>query len=591
MHRLDINFKYLLLTFWLTCSVSVAIGQQPTSKIRLNQLGYYPTAPKKAVVNGAESKSFYILTPDLADTLYTGKLGKAEHTTYSKAPIQLVDFSAFSQVGEFVLSVPEAGVSYPFHIDETVFEDAGIASLRAFYYQRASVALDQQYAGKWYRKAGHPDDKVLVHASAASQSRPEGTQIVATGGWYDAGDYNKYIVNSGITMGTLLSIYEDYPEYFKQLNSQIPESGNEIPDLLDEVLWNLRWMLTMQDLDGGVYHKLTTPSFEGMDTRPDLAVQSRYVVQKTTAAALDFVAVMAQASRIFKAYNMQLPELSETCLIAAEKAWKWALAHPSEYYEQDELNRRFDPDITTGAYGDRQLEDEFIWAASELWVTTSKATYGEYLIGKIEEKSVLPSWGQVAMLGYYSMLRNEHALDNPTMLKKVRKLVVDFADELVQQGNSNPYQVVMGGSVKDFEWGSNAVAANQGIALIQAYHLTNELKYLELALANLDYLLGRNATGYSFLTGFGSQSPMNPHHRLSVSDQVDAPVPGLLVGGPNPGKQDNCQYPSDYPDEAYVDVVASYASNEIAINWNAPFVYLVFGLEALKQEAGFIHSK
>jgi endoglucanase len=144
------------------------------------------------------------------------------------------------------------------------------------------------------------------------------------------------------------------------------------------------------------------------------------------------------------------------------------------------------------------------------------------------------------------------------------------------------YQTVMGKSARDFVWGSNSVAANQGILIIQVYRLTNDRKYLQYALGNLDYIMGRNATGYSFVTGVGQKTPMFPHHRQSEADGIADPVPGLLAGGPNPGQQDGCKtYPSKIPDESYTDTVCSYASNEIAINWNAPAAYLAGALEAL----------
>src|SRR5205823_2120648 len=178
-----------------------------------------------------------------------------------------------------------------------------IGAIKGFYYQRTAIDLPVKYAGQWARPAGHPDTRVLIHPSAASADRPAGTVISSPKGWYDAGDYNKYIVNSGITMGTLLSLCEDFPDYIKKLNTNIPESTNNVPDVLDEVLWNLRWMLTMQDpADGGVYHKLTNASFDGM-VMPDKATKERYVVAKSITATLDFAAVMAQASRVIKPYN------------------------------------------------------------------------------------------------------------------------------------------------------------------------------------------------------------------------------------------------------------------------------------------------
>jgi endoglucanase len=163
-----------------------------------------------------------------------------------------------------------------------------------------------------------------------------------------------------------------------------------------------------------------------------------------------------------------------------------------------------------------------------------------------------------------------------------------MADGYIEKGPTNAFQTVMGQSVKDFSWGGNSVAANQGILLIRAYLLTGAKKYVDHAVSNIDYLLGRNATGYSFVTGIGSKSPMFPHHRPSVADGITEPVPGLLVGGPNPGMQDKCVYPFKEPETAYTDNDCSYASNEIAINWNAPIVYLVNAVEALKQKVGYI---
>jgi endoglucanase len=145
----------------------------------------------------------------------------------------------------------------------------------------------------------------------------------------------------------------------------------------------------------------------------------------------------------------------------------------------------------------------------------------------------------------------------------------------------------MGGAKTDFIWGSSAVAANQGIALVNAYLITKDKKYVDHALGNLDYLLGRNATGYCFLTGLGSKRVMRPHHRPSIADGIDEPVPGLLSGGPNPGKQDKCHYEYSDPERAFSDTDCSFASNEIAINWNAPFVYLANALEALQKQAGY----
>ncbi|WP_040665058.1 glycoside hydrolase family 9 protein [Nafulsella turpanensis] len=595
------NIKSLgiLASFGICLSCTPAATEETEAtlneQIRLNQLGFYPEGPKVAVVAGdVEADVFYVISTNLKDTVFSGRLSERRQSSYSGKTTRIADFSEMEKEGTFVVSVPGVGQSYPVTVGPEVYEDLTKAALKGFYFQRVSTALPAEYAGEWARAAGHPDTVVQIHASAATPGRPEGTTISAPLGWYDAGDYNKYIVNSGISTGTLLSLHEEFPAYTRSLSLTIPEGNNELPDLLDESLWNLRWMLAMQDpADGGVYHKLTTAEFEGM-VMPADAKNTRYVVQKSTAATLDFAAVMAQAARIFRDYEEQLPGLADTFLQASEKAWAWAEKNPDQLYDQPAMNEKYKPAVNTGAYGDDDVSDERVWAAAELWATTGKEQY-QKAISLLPEDSLLlvPSWGQVRALGYYTLLRHADKLEeqDPQLLQAVKEQVLALAGSLTEEVDANAYATVMGRSAEDFVWGSSAVAANQGIALIEAYQLSGEKAYLDHALSNLDYLLGRNATGYSFVTGYGDKTPMFPHHRPSEADGIEAPVPGLLAGGPNPGQQDKCDYPSNAADESYVDATCSYASNEIAINWNAPLVYLTAALEALKQEAAYVQDR
>lgn len=570
---------------FLVTNIPLAFSQNPN--IRLNQVGFYPNAQKIAVWVGDKQDTFFILTANKKDTVFSGKLSPQRVNAISQKTTQIADFSNLKKVGKYLVAIPSIGVSYSFEIKLNVHRDIAIGALKAFYYQRTSIDLPEKYAGKWHREAGHPDDKVLIHASAATSQRPEGTLISSPKGWYDAGDYNKYIVNSGITMATLLSLYEDYPEFFKHFETNIPESGNKTPDLLDETLWNLRWMLTMQDPnDGGVYHKLTNPSFDGM-IMPDKAIKPRYVIQKNTIATLDFAAVMAQASRILRSYKKELPNLADSCLNASIKAWKWAKENPKIVYRQNEMNKSFDPDVVTGGYEDRSDVDEWIWAATELYVTTKDENYYKAVNLYPETPMLLPSWNQVRMLAYYTLLRNEKNITELAKkdLPNLKKQLTSFGDELLLGIDSQAFNTVMGKSAKDFMWGSSSHAANQGIALLQVYRINFDKKYLVGALSNLDYLLGRNATGYSFLTGFGSKQVMFPHHRPSEADGIQEPVPGLLSGGPNPGQQDKCTgYPTKIADESFLDATCSYSTNEIAINWNAPMVYLAAAIEVLQKK-------
>ncbi|MDX1908853.1 MAG: glycoside hydrolase family 9 protein [Bacteroidia bacterium] len=577
------SFCYLLFVWVCACKVPA----QPADPIRLNQTGYYPHAPKMAVVVEGGADRFWITRPGGKDTLYRGALSAPRTASFSGKITRIADFSPWQEPGTYVLGVTGVGVSYPFEIRASVHRDIAAAALKGFYYQRASTPLLPADAGIWAREAGHPDDQVQVHASAASPARPAGTLIASPRGWYDAGDYNKYIVNSGITMGTLLSLYEDFPAYVKTFQTEIPERNNALPDLLDEVCWNLRWMLTMQDpADGGVYHKLTNPAFGPLAQAPALATGSRFVVQKSTAATLDFAAVMAQAARVFGAYPEQLPGLADSCRTAAVAAWQWALLHPAVIYDQEALNKAYNPDIETGTYGDHTLTDEWIWAAAELYVTTGDTKYYHHQPMVPDDEMPIPSWNQVRLLGYYTLLRHQAQLGPVASqdLASLKSGLIRQAQRMTAGLNQHAYATVMGASAKDYVWGSSAVAANQGIFLIQAYLHTGERVWLDAALGNLDYLLGRNATGYSFLTGYGDKTPLHPHHRPSEGDEVSLPVPGLLSGGPNPGRQDKCTtYTSTFPDECFTDDACSYASNEIAINWNAPMVYLAAAIEALQE--------
>ena len=560
------------------------MAQDDAAKIRLNQIGFFPDAPKIAVITDDINSNFMIKSVTSGEVVFKSKLSAPHKSEFSPKVTRIADFSALTKPGTYVMSLPGEGDSYTFEIKPKVFTNLTKALIQGYYFQRMSTPLVPKYAGKWSRAEGHPDKQVIVHPAAASANRPAGTIISCPGGWYDAGDYNKYIVNSGITMGTLLSLYEDFPGYFDTLKINIPESGNGAPDLLNEIVWNLRWMLTMQDpSDGGVYNKVTNANFDGF-VMPAAAVSPRYVVPKGTAATLDFAAVMAQSGRIFSKFKKVFPGLSDSCMNSAEKAWNWAIKNPKVAYDQNLMNKEFKPVINTGGYGDSDFSDEFIWAASELYVTTGKESYYSAYPMFPDALMPLPSWDNVRLLGYYTLARFETKLTTTAQkdFPSLKERIIGAADKIAEGYSNRAYMTIMGKSAGDFIWGSNSVATNQGVLLIQAYKLSHNRKYLDYALSNLDYVLGRNATGYSFVTGYGHKTPMFPHHRLSDADGIADPVPGLIVGGPNPGQQDGCKtYPSRIPDESYTDAVCSYASNEVAINWNAPAAYLAGALEAL----------
>lgn len=559
---------------------AVGLGGQadvPTSSaaIRVDQLGYLPGARKLALVESGDARAFEVVRDSDGQVVLRGDLSAPAYWAQAAREAEVADLSALSEPGNYRVQVDGLPPSDPFPVDPNAYAGLADAALKAYYYNRAGVALAPEHAGQYARAAGHPDTDVKIHASAASASRPAGTVVSAPKGWYDAGDYNKYVVNSGITTWTLLAAYEHYPEFFRSRDLGIPESGNAVPDILDEVWWNLEWMLAMQDPDdGGVYHKLTNLRFDG-SVMPDAAGEQRYMVGKGTAAALDFAAVMAVASRVYAPFEADFPGQAARMRQAAERAWGWAQAHPAQVYRQPK-------DVHTGGYGDGQLEDEFAWAAAELYLLTGQEAYLEAFTAHADAVPGVPSWSDVGALGWISLAQQRERLP-----EAVREQVVQgigaLASRLAGQWRDSAGRLAM--QSEDFVWGSNAVAMNQAMMLLQGHRLSGQRDLLDAAQSQLDYVLGRNPLGVSFVTGQGLRWPMHIHHRPSQADGIDEPVPGWLSGGPNPGRQDagDCpvRYDSAVPALAWLDHDCSYASNEVAINWNAPLVYVAAALQSL----------
>ena len=558
----------------------------------VNQLGYYPEAEKSVVYPGNDANGLEVRdlngktvlkldAPDVYDWDYSGE------------EVQTFDISAIKTPGTYRLFRGGAYVGNPITVGKNVYEDLVKASLKWFYYQRASMPLLPQYAGKWARAAGHMDDKVIVYGTdqltaktfaAATgaknvQKNPKTQVVNSARGWYDAGDYGKYIVNSGITVFTLLEIYEHFPKYMDSLTWNIPREFPKYPELLEEIRYNLDWMLTLQDKDGGVYHKVTTLKFGG-SVLPEDDVAPRYAIIKNMPASLDFAAVMAQASVVYRNIDKAY---ADKMLKAAESAYAWAKKNPKAIYKQP-------ADVQTGGYvpGDEDGKDEFRFAAAELFRATKKKNYQDDL-----KKNPFTAngawWGDVNMLAAFRVALDSADFDKD-VVAAAKKTVMNEANNLRAVGDTSAYRLPA--FPWSWNWGSNSAMANNGMVLVHAYLLTGDKSYLDGAQQCLDYLLGKNPMDITYVTGFGYRSPRNPHHRPSESDLVDDPVPGMLVGGPHLGKQDinldgkeHWKCPNyaaaDKPALAYIDDRCSYATNEVAINWNAPLAYLAAALEAI----------
>ncbi len=527
----------------------------------INQIGYRPGDFKELALVDANGNVDFVNSAGQVVLSVTPKA--ASYWDASGQNVQLVDFSKLSEAGKYSIKVNGSVLRSDLVVKSQTYEEIVKASVKWFYYQRASMALEEQYAGKWARAAGHTNPTAELHNSTGAS----GT-INSNKGWYDAGDYGRYIVNSGITTYTLLSLYEHFPAYFKTLKWNIPAEGN-LPDLLAEIKYNLDWMLTMQAADGGVYHKLTSLGFPG-DVMPAQDNSKLYVIGKSTAGTFDFAAIMAMASRIYKPFDATY---ASKCLEAAKKAFAWGQQNPNRNYLANPS------DVSTGAYENDNPNDEKLLAGTELFITTGDASYKQS--GSSEYVSY---WGDVTGLATYEKATHQTQFGGEA--NEAKQKILGTADNFVNRAEKG-FGVVM--AKDDFVWGSNSTAANQGVWLLHAYYLTGEQKYYKAAVKALDYLLGKNPLDMSFVTGYGTKSPKMPHHRPSTSDNVEEPIPGMLVGGPQPGGEDvgsaaewKCSdYRTGQAATAYTDQRCSYATNEVAINWNAPLAYLAGALEAI----------
>jgi endoglucanase len=566
----------VLAVLILPASLALAEGSagSPAADIKVSQVGYRTKARKLAVVVATPApSSFAVLRASDGVRVFEGRLPAPVADADSGDSIQFADFSSLEGVGRFVLDVPGVGRSFAFAIGDDVFARPLYLAMRSFYGQRCGTAVDLGPAFPGYSYPACHKEGAWHASSGRSGPRPSAK------GWHDAGDYGRYIVNSGITTGTLLWAFEMFGARLNGLTLDIPESGDAVPDVLDEVRWNLEWMLSLQDEDGGVFHKQTSERFSGFvmpqdDAAVSVVVGTGSAPYKGTCATADLAAVAAIAARVYQPYDSSL---AGTALASARRAFAWAIAHPALTYRN--------PDgIATGAYGDGDCRDELLWASAELWRTAGDATAGRYFLEhEAEQRPTVkadgpPAWPNVAPLGLWTYALSPRG--DAVTRQAIRDASLAAADAIVARTAANGYRVSL--VPADYVWGSNGVAANYALQLLVADAFRPDQRYVEAARDNLYYLLGRNTFSLSWVTQVGANPFRHPHHRPSGADANAEPWPGLLSGGPNRRKQDPAmaKLPDGLPPaKMYLDEQASYATNENAINWNAPLVFALAGVD------------
>ena len=566
-------------------------------KVRVNQAGYLPGFAKTAtVVTPAEAPLEWQLLDHKGKVAATGKTRPFGDDRSSGDHVQQIDFSSVRTVGKGWKLKVGADESYPFAIGDDVYRRLKYDALSFFYLQRSGVDIKMPYAGSpaYERPAGHLSDKSVPCVAFA----PCAYTVDASGGWYDAGDHGKYVVNSGISVWTLQNQYEALARFgttgpdFADGKMKIPEAGNGRPDLLDEARFNLEFMLRMQVPAGqphaGMAHqRIHGEKWSDLPTMPDQDRIKRFVHPVSTAATYDLAAAAAQGARVWQKLD---PAFATRCLTAAETAFAAAKSNPLIYAEP--LGQG------GGAYGDGNLTDELYWAAAELFVTTGKALYRDELTRSplhhaqsLDATGGTLGWDHVAALGKITLAEIPNALGDAGVAEQRRALLL-AADRFLATLDKRGYRVPTA-SDSTYIWGSNGGVMNAGLLLGTAYFLSKDVKYANGAIDCMDYLLGRNALAKSYVAGYGTNFLRNPHHRvwahLKNPALPEAP-PGAVSGGPNSMLQDpyirKLGMSGCPPQTCYADHIESYSTNEVAINWNAPLAWDAAFLDDLARTSG-----
>ncbi|MFI0450372.1 glycoside hydrolase family 9 protein [Actinomadura sp. 6N118] len=569
-------------TAWRFCldDVSLKGGAEPDvykpdtgPRVRVNQVAYLPKGPKNAtVVTTSETALPWKVERDGA-VVAEGTTKPRGLDASSGQNVHSIDFSSYTTTGTGFTLTADGETSRPFDISATAYERLKADALKFYYTQRSGTAIDDGLRPGYGRPAGHVgvspnqgDTEVPCQPGVCDYT------LDVSGGWYDAGDHGKYVVNGGISVAQVMSAFErtkNAPTARPIPGLEIPESSDRVPDVLNEARWEQSFLLKMQRPDGMVHHKIHDQNWTGLPLLPHLDPQKRELHPVSTAATLNLAATAAQAARVFAPYDARYAAAN---LDAARKAWKAAKANPAVYASPND-------GIGGGTYSDDKVTDEFYWAAAELYITTGETEFREYVLGSpLHTDDVFAergfNWGSVAALGRLDLATVPNALPGRD---SVRQSVLAAGDKYL--GIIDGFAYGSPYNPDTYEWGSSSQVLNNVVVLGAAYDISGAEKYRDGALQGMDYLFGRNALNISYVTGYGEVHSRNQHSRWyarQLNPELPNPPAGTVAGGPNSDIQDpiaQAKLRGCKPQFCYIDDIESWATNELTVNWNAPLAW------------------
>jgi hypothetical protein len=552
--------------------------------IKPNQVGYAVNDTKYAMVSAFSGRGvrlttdtrFDVINVATAQSVFNGRLTHVKNNdNYSGENVYKASFDRLRTEGEYVIRIDGIADSYPFAIKKDVYAEVMVDALRYFYFQRQGIELLEEHAGIFAREDLHPEDSEIKLYSQKDETNAPVFDM--SGGWYDAGDFGKYVTPGAAAASHLLFAYELFPQLFFDEQQNIPESGNGLPDILSEAKFELDWILKMEKgTTGGFYDLIPDPGMLPNWATP----RTRYIMDvaenngrsnPSTNASINAAAVLAQAYIVFKDISGQ-KDYAATCLAAAKRAWDFVKSQGTTVTRG------------TGSYATDdvvEINEARLWAAGVLFRATGEREYGDYFknnheaIGKHSSKNIFNAWatlpGNRAMDGYFHYLLSPNA--DKALLDYFKQNFVPYRNLLFDHYNNNGWGVALPDWA--FWWGSTGTNAMlTPVTIYIGNKILGELggandKSVEMARGAVNYKLGANPLAFSFVSGHGTDSIKNIFSTIYDRDGIDEIPPGYVPGG---ASSYNYTF-THFPAKAYSDSDTNYTVNENAIYWNSAFVF------------------
>ncbi|MDR0474528.1 MAG: glycoside hydrolase family 9 protein [Treponema sp.] len=543
--------------------------------IKVNQIGYRLNHAKFALVscfpgtvNLSENIEFKVIGKN-KDTQFTGKL-QAVKNNVDESSGELVfkaDFTKLNEAGEYRISIAGIDVddSFVFSIGGNVYDDLFVDALKYFYIQRQGIDIETRHAGVFARKNLHPGDAAVKKLSERDKLGAETRDL--TQGWYDAGDYGKYFPPAAATVSDLLFAYEMFPALFIDNQFNIPESGNGLPDLLDEIKWELDMMLKMEDGTTGGFWEVANYDYDIntifiIDTNGENGAANTI----STAATASAAAVFSHAYIVYKNIPRHAA-FAEKCLDAAKRAWAYLEAHPGNTWVYG-IKRSYRRSAA-------EVEMMKFRAAAALYRAAGTAKFSDYVLKTYQGFDYKREFNAVEVytMGSLGTGFMHYALapsPDKELIKFFEAKFAGFLAGYLKHYNENTWPALI--PEWAYFWGSNAAICRTSVELYMGSRiLGKDLRQpVQLIRDSVHYLLGINPLSFSFVSGYGENCVRNIYSLIYTNDKIDEIPRGFMAGGAN---QYESGFMSEWPSKCYVDSDREWTTNEHAIYWNAVFAF------------------